>query len=68
MTGGKHADDDGDRVINQDDPDWAPPDERDEHALLDHELDPHQAQPDRWTGVTRGPDALPATEAVAADG
>lgn len=59
----RHGDDDHDHLANQSDPDYTPPDERDEHAHDDAACDPEQAQPERWEGVQRDPDTLPVTEA-----
>lgn len=37
-------------------------DERDVYALLDHELDEAQREPQRWVGVTRSPYRVPEPE------
>lgn len=47
---GRHEDRNLDGIADQ-----ASRDERDAYALLDHELDREQEQPQRWVGVTRSP-------------
>lgn len=57
----RHYDVDGDGLA-----DHGLVDQRDDHAHDDEACDQEQAQPDRWTGVTRDPDWLPVAPATVA--